>query len=102
MTRYFDVDKISSYIRENFSIDKTKNADICFAFIDLMNWLDDQPTADVVEVETIKSWLYEMAINNVGYVIDGDFSDACQEIISRLDGLRKFTQERKSKNDFKE
>ena len=53
------------------------------------------PTADVVEVETIKSWLYEMAINNVGCVLDGDFSDACQEIISRLDGLRKFAQERK-------
>lgn len=34
-------EKISSYIRENFSIDKTKNADICFAFIDFMNWLDD-------------------------------------------------------------
>ena len=51
--------------------------------------------ADFVEVETLKAWLYEMAINNVGYVIDGDFSDACQEIISRLDGLRKFAQERK-------
>ena len=52
------------------------------------------PTADVVEVETIKSWLYEMAINNVGYVIDGDFSTACEEIISRLDGLRNFARER--------
>lgn len=51
MARYLDVDKISSYIRENFSIDKTKNADICFAFIDFMNWLDDQPTADVEEVK---------------------------------------------------
>ena len=51
--------------------------------------------ADFVEVETLKAWLYEMAINNVGCVLDGDFSDACQEIISRLDGLRKFAQERK-------
>lgn len=51
MARYIDVDKISSYIRENFSIDKTKNADICFAFIDLMNWLYDQPTVDVAEVK---------------------------------------------------
>ena len=57
MARYIDADKISSYIRENFSIDKTKNADICFAFIDLMNWLDDQPTADVEEVKH-GEWIY--------------------------------------------
>lgn len=50
--------------------------------------------ADVVEVETIKAWLYEMAINNVGCVIDGDFSNACEEIIARLDGLRNFAKER--------
>lgn len=52
------------------------------------------PTADVVEVETIKAWLNEMAINNVGCVIDGDFSNACEEIISRIDGLRNFAKER--------
>lgn len=55
------------------------------------------PTADVVEVETIKSWLYSIAINNVNN--NGDFSDACEEIISRLDGLRRFTNERSS-NDL--
>ena len=50
--------------------------------------------ADVVEVETVKAWLYEMAINNVGCVIDGDFSNVCEEIIARLDGLRNFAKER--------
>ena len=50
--------------------------------------------ADVVEVKTVKAWLYEMAINNVGCVIDGDFSNACEEIIARLDGLRNFAKER--------
>lgn len=50
--------------------------------------------ADVVEVETIKAWLYGMAINNVGCVIDGDFSNACEEIISRIDGLSNFAKER--------
>lgn len=55
------------------------------------------PIADVVEVETIKAWLYEMAINNVGCVLKGDFSNACEEIISRLDGLRSFAKERKPK-----
>lgn len=52
------------------------------------------PTADVAEVETVKAWLYEMAINNVGCVIDGDFSKACEEIILRLDGLKNFAKER--------
>ena len=55
------------------------------------------PIADVVEVETIKAWLYEIAINNIGYVIDGDFFNACEEIISRLDGLRNFAKECTSK-----
>lgn len=50
--------------------------------------------ADFVEVETVKVWLYELAINNVGCVIDGDFSNACEEIIARLDGLRNFAKER--------
>lgn len=56
--------------------------------------LSEIPTADVVEVDTIKAWLYGMAINNVGCVIDGDFSNTCEEIIARLDGLRNFAKER--------
>ena len=56
MERYIDAEKISSHIRENFSIDKTKNADICFAFIDFMNWLDEQPIAGVAEVRRGK-WI---------------------------------------------
>ena len=62
--------------------------------VTLQSVVDKTPTADVVEIETIKKWLYEMAINNVGCVLDGDFSTACEEIISRLDGLRKFASER--------
>ena len=57
-------------------------------------WNTRTPIADVVEVETIKAWLYELAINNVGCVINGDFSKACEEIISRIDGLRNFAKER--------
>lgn len=50
---------------------------------------------NMVSVETVKKWLYEMAINNVGCVLDGDFSVACEEIISRLDGLIRFAEEMK-------
>jgi hypothetical protein len=50
--------------------------------------------ADFVEVETIKSWLYEMALNNVGCHIEGDFSTACEEIISRLEGLKRYSIEK--------
>lgn len=57
--------------------------------------VDFKNKADFVEVETIKSWLYSIAINNVGCVGDGDFSTACKEIISRLDGLKRFAQERR-------
>ena len=50
--------------------------------------------ADFVEVETIKSWLYEMALNNVGCYTEGDFSNACEEIISRLEGLKRYSIEK--------
>ena len=53
--------------------------------------LDFKNKADFVEVETIKSWLYEMALNNVGCHIEGDFSNACEEIISRLEGLKRYS-----------
>lgn len=51
-------------------------------------------SGDFVEVETLKSWLYEIAMNNVGCPVK-DFSAACEEIISRLDGLRAFERDRK-------
>ena len=47
-------------------------------------------SADVVEIEILRDWLWEIALNNAG----GDFSIACQDIISRLDGLRSFAKER--------
>lgn len=50
---------------------------------------------DMLDIETVKKWLYQIAINNVGYVLDGDFSTACEEIISRLDGLKRFAEEMK-------
>lgn len=50
---------------------------------------------DMVSISTVKKWLYSIAINNVGCVLDGDFSDACEEIISRLYGLKQFAEDMK-------
>lgn len=50
------------------------------------------PAADVVEVETLKAWLYQIAMNNVGQPIE-DMASACEEIANRLDGLRAFARE---------
>lgn len=47
---------------------------------------------DAVEVETLKAWLYEMAMNNT----DNYLGDACEVIISRLEGLRVFAKERRT------
>lgn len=52
--------------------------------------IENALTADVVEIELLKDWLWEIALNNAG----GDFSIACQDIISRLGGLRSFSKER--------
>lgn len=56
--------------------------------------IDEQPAVDAVEIKTIEAWLYEIALNNVGVKFDGDFSKACEAIISRLDGLRAFARDR--------
>lgn len=57
--------------------------------------------ADFVEVEAIKSWLYEIALNNVGCHSEGDFSNACEEIISRLEGLKRYSIEKEGATDGK-
>lgn len=56
--------------------------------------IKDAPTVDAVEVDALKAWLYQIAINNTGVPVK-DFSTACEEIISRLDGLRTFAGERR-------
>ena len=53
---------------------------------------EDFPVADVVEVKTLKAWLYQIAMNNVGAPIE-DMASACEEIANRLDGLRAFARE---------
>lgn len=86
MARYINADKMREEWLENGENEYVYDTN------SVLDSIDAQPTADVVEVETIKAWLYEMAINNVG--CDGDFSKACEEIISRIDGLRNFAKER--------
>ena len=68
--------------------------------IEILAEIEYTPTADVVEVGTLKNWLLELAKNNVGYVIDGNFAEVCMDLISRLDGLRNFAKERKADNDL--
>lgn len=53
-------------------------------------FVNDAPTVDAVEVDALKAWLYEIAMNNV----DNFLCEACEEIISRLDGLRVFAREK--------
>lgn len=89
MARYIDADKIDYTVTV---VGEAENAG--YRAVAFESDIDEIPTADVVEVETVKAWLYEMAINNVGCAINGDFSNACEEIIAKLDGLRNFAKER--------
>lgn len=50
------------------------------------------PAVDAVEVDVLKAWLYEIAMNNTNNYL----GDACEVIISRLDGLRVFARERRT------
>ena len=55
-----------------------------------VNLLDTLPKVDAVPVADIEAWLYQIAMNNTGTHL----SFSCEEIISRLDGLRQFSKER--------
>lgn len=57
----------------------------------LKQMVDNATTVDAVEVDAIQAWLYEIAMNNTGNV-----SRVCEELISRLDGLRVFAKERRT------
>lgn len=96
MARYIDADKFKYSLElsiNSWSRDfNSKAPTITTTYKEVLHRLENMKTADVVEVETIKAWLCEIAINNVG--CDGDFSKACEEIIARLDGLRNFAKER--------
>lgn len=92
---YIERDAAIKYLENHKKKAKENKFVLCANEDSIIKFLREKcPTADVVEVETIKAWLYEMAINNVGCVLEGDFSKACEEIIARLDGLRNFAKER--------
>lgn len=67
------------------------HADVVFA-----SDIENAQTVDAVMLSDLEAWLYEIAMRNVGEKFDGDFSDAVEEIINRLDGLRVFAEERRT------
>ena len=47
------------------------------------------PAADVVPIEALKKWLWKVALNN----FDNYLGDAREELVSRLDGLRRYVKD---------
>lgn len=107
MARYIDGDRLRELIAsftgmftdEGFVID----------YHAVLRAIDNAPTVDnvpksedMVSIRMLKKWLYSIAINNVGCVFDGDFSDACGEIISRLDGLKRYAKDMESEGNDRE
>lgn len=89
MARYIDADRLINEFSGNGGV-FTYGPKVVMAIVSRINL---QPTADVVEIETLRSWLYSIAINNVGCDVKMNLSETCEDIISRLDGLRNFAKE---------
>lgn len=50
---------------------------------------DKTPATDYVPVPVLEKWLWEVALNTAG----SSLSSACEDLIKRLDGLRRFAEE---------
>lgn len=57
--------------------------------------IDDISAADVVPMDDLKKWLWKVALNNSNNYL----GDACAELVSRLDGLRRYVQDGGAKMD---
>ena len=53
--------------------------------------IEKAPAVDAVEMNMLKNWLYKIAMTTPNNYL----CDACERIISNLDGLRVFARERK-------
>ena len=91
-----DGDLISRSALEKFIENGLNNPDKTKRFghdaVEIVTEVHYAPAVDAVEVETLEAWLYEIAMNNTMNFL----CDACEEIISRLDGLRLFARERRA------
>lgn len=55
----------------------------------LKEMVENFPTADVVPIEALKKWLWKVALNNS----DNYLGDACEELVNRLGGLRRYVKD---------
>ena len=94
MARYIDADELLN----NLPDDLPYKASVKRVLIQAPTEDVVPKSEDMVSIRMLKKWLYSIAINNVGCVLDGDFSDACEEIISRLDGLKRYVKDMESED----
>lgn len=68
-----------------------------YVLFGIAEFIKNADAADVVAVETVKAWLYAIAMNNVGVKAD-DVASVCEDIAERMDGLRAFARERRGED----
>lgn len=79
-----------------FNIDDMMNVNgTLISLEDARNTISNFPAADVVPIEALKKWLWKVALNNSNNYL----GDACEELVSRLDGLRRYVQDGGAKMD---
>lgn len=62
--------------------------------------IDEAPTIDAVPIADVEAWLLEIAFNCVG--VQDDMSACAEEIANRMDGLRRFSKDRRKTHERKE
>lgn len=93
MVRLIDAEALMATIRQHDYRLATQNGSVDNGMFTLgiQQAIDEAPTVDSVEYDVLRKWLHENAINNVNVPVTMDV--ACEIIVERFDGLRKYASE---------
>ena len=89
---------MTEYIEKSNALDALQTPELFGVTPRHLELIKSLPAADVVPIEDLKKWLWKVALNNS----DNYLGDACAELVSRLDGLRRYVQDGGARMDEEE
>ena len=80
---------MTEYIKKDAALEVLQTPELFGVTPKHLELIKNLPAADVVPIEALKKWLWEVALNNSNNYL----GNGCAEFVSRLDGLRRFVED---------